>query len=292
MVFKDPLYHPYIEPLCKLFFLASALHQVVVCLRSDVPNAVGQVQDVGLIFLSAMASSVAALCTAAGRDAASALGTSLLTMAASTLLVGLGLVAVGGCGAVLWVLWFECRWCVCGCCACTPSLGSTPANGSALPLLPPKSTHAAPAPSCPSLRPAAKLRLAVVVQYLPLPAVGGYLSYVGYFCFASGLGLGCGIQLDSIASWAQLWDKQVRRLCAAAAAAVCWHVLCVVPCAVAALVRQASTSVCVPAASDAAGLNAREASTACLTSCPVMPHSRALHRPRCACCPRWAPAPC
>jgi SulP family sulfate permease len=52
--------------------------------------------------------------------------------------------------------------------------------------------------------------LAVVVQYLPLPAVGGYLSYVGYFCFASGLGLGCGIQLDSIASWAQLWDKQVR----------------------------------------------------------------------------------
>jgi SulP family sulfate permease len=59
--------------------------------------------------------------------------------------------------------------------------------------------------------PAAKLRLAVVVQYLPLPAVGGYLSYVGYFCFASGLGLGCGIQLDSIASWAQLCDKQVRR---------------------------------------------------------------------------------
>ena len=51
----------------------------------------------------------------------------------------------------------------------------------------------------------------MVVQYLPLPAVGGYLSYVGYFCFASGLGLGCGIQLDSIASWAQLCDKQVRR---------------------------------------------------------------------------------
>ena len=95
VVFKDPLYHPYVDPLCKLFFLASALHQVVVCLRSDVPNAVGQVQDVGLIFLSAMASSIAALCTAAGRDAASALGTSLLTMAASTALVGLGLVAVG-----------------------------------------------------------------------------------------------------------------------------------------------------------------------------------------------------
>lgn len=59
--------------------------------------------------------------------------------------------------------------------------------------------------------PAARLQLAAVVQYLPLPAVGGYLSYVGYFCLASGLGLGCGIQLGSAASWTQLWDAQVRR---------------------------------------------------------------------------------
>ena len=95
VVFKNPLYHVYVDPLCKLFFLASSLHQAVVCLRSAVPNAVGQVQDVGLIFLSAMASSVAGLCTTAGRDAASALGTSLLTMAVSTVLVGMGLVAVG-----------------------------------------------------------------------------------------------------------------------------------------------------------------------------------------------------
>lgn len=119
VVFKDPLYTPWVDPLCKLFFLSSAVHQAVVSLRSSVPNAVGQVQDVGLIFLSAMASSIAALCTQAGLDAASALGTALLTMAISTVAVGLGLIAV------------------------------------------------------------AKMRLAGVVQYLPLPAVGGYLSYVG-----------------------------------------------------------------------------------------------------------------
>lgn len=76
-------------------------------------------QDVGLIFLSAMASSIAAACGRAGLDAAAALGTTLLTMALSTALVGLGLIAV------------------------------------------------------------ARLRLAGAVNYLPLPAVGGYLSYVG-----------------------------------------------------------------------------------------------------------------
>lgn len=48
------------------------------------------------------------------------------------------------------------------------------------------------------------------MQYLPLPAVGGYLSYVGFFCIASGLGLGCGIQLGTLSSWAQLWDVQAR----------------------------------------------------------------------------------
>ena len=53
-------------------------------------------QDVGLIFLSAMASSIAALCAEAGRDAATALGTSLLTMTVCTFFVGLGTLAVGG----------------------------------------------------------------------------------------------------------------------------------------------------------------------------------------------------
>jgi SulP family sulfate permease len=60
---------------------------------------VGQVQDVGLIFLSAMATSIAVACQRDGYTPAEALGTSLLTMAASTALVGLVLLAVGArCG--------------------------------------------------------------------------------------------------------------------------------------------------------------------------------------------------
>lgn len=42
-----------------------------------------------------MASSIASVCSRAGLDASAALGTSLLTMAVSTAVVGLGLLAVG-----------------------------------------------------------------------------------------------------------------------------------------------------------------------------------------------------
>lgn len=43
-----------------------------------------------------------------------------------------------------------------------------------------------PLPPSPLSRPAAKARLASAVQYLPLPAVGGYLSYVGAFARLEG----------------------------------------------------------------------------------------------------------
>ncbi len=39
---------------------------------------------------------------------------------------------------------------------------------------------------------AGSLKLASLVQYVPLPVVGGYLGYVGYFCLASGVSLASG----------------------------------------------------------------------------------------------------
>lgn len=56
---QEPVYRPYLTLLAKLVFLSSAIHQLVFVLSSTLPFAVGQVQDVGLIFLSAMATSVA-----------------------------------------------------------------------------------------------------------------------------------------------------------------------------------------------------------------------------------------
>ena len=48
------MYAPYLDRLTKLGFLASGLHQAVFTLTSSLPCAVGQVQDVGLVFLAAM----------------------------------------------------------------------------------------------------------------------------------------------------------------------------------------------------------------------------------------------
>lgn len=37
IVFKEPIYAPYIDQLCKFFFLSSAIHQAVFCLLSTLP---------------------------------------------------------------------------------------------------------------------------------------------------------------------------------------------------------------------------------------------------------------
>ena len=54
---------------------------------------------------------------------------------------------------------------------------------------------------------AARYKLAEMVQYLPLPVIGGYLGFVGYFCIASGMSLACSVTIDSIPSWANLFAK-------------------------------------------------------------------------------------
>jgi MFS superfamily sulfate permease-like transporter/CRP-like cAMP-binding protein len=74
----------------------------------------------------------------------------------------------------------------------------------------------------------ARLKLAGLVQFVPLPVVGGYLSFVGWFCLTAGLGLGTGAEVTgSPASWAALlasWDvaqKLGATLLAAGAMLVC-----------------------------------------------------------------------
>lgn len=53
---------------------------------------------------------------------------------------------------------------------------------------------------------AAKKAWAQFVQYIPLPVMGGYLGYVGYFCIVSGISLACGVDIDSLASWINLFQ--------------------------------------------------------------------------------------
>lgn len=147
IVFQHPCYSPYLDLLCKFFFASSALHQAVFNMFSTLPFAMGQVQDVGIIFMSAMATSVADIVHHEGKDVETALGSALFTMTVSTVIVGLGTMFV------------------------------------------------------------ARRSLAGFVQYIPLPVMGGYLGFVGYFCIASGVGLGSSQEIGSLGSWVKIINK-------------------------------------------------------------------------------------
>eukprot|EP00803_Ostreobium_quekettii_P002230 evm.model.scf_2205.2 EVM.evm.TU.scf_2205.2 scf_2205:19630-24234(+) len=136
VVFEDPHFKPFMDLLVKQVFLASALDQVVMVFRSSLPAAIGQVQDVGLIFMSTMASSIMSAGMKMKLTPQEAVGATLVTLSVSTFIVGL-LVTATGC-----------------------------------------------------------LKLAVLVQYVPIPVVGGYLGYVGFFCIMAGAFLSAGDDVD------------------------------------------------------------------------------------------------
>ena len=55
-------------------------------------------QDVSLIFQSALATSIAAMCAAAGYAPEEALGTTLVTLVIATFVAGVLIMLVGACG--------------------------------------------------------------------------------------------------------------------------------------------------------------------------------------------------
>ncbi|RHY33791.1 hypothetical protein DYB32_001418 [Aphanomyces invadans] len=47
-------------------------------------------------------------------------------------------------------------------------------------------------------------KLASLVQYLPMPVIGGYLSFIGFFCLEAGMGLMAGVEIKNIMDWWKL----------------------------------------------------------------------------------------
>lgn len=113
-----------------------------------------------MIFLSAMATSVATMGTEAQLPSVEIVGTTLITCLLATLFVGICTILVGAC----------------------PRASTCPSTLDA--------PHACPP---------GKYRLAGLVQYIPLPVVGGYLAYVGFFCLVAGASVSMDKPLDSIA---------------------------------------------------------------------------------------------
>nr|CCA18297.1 Sulfate Permease (SulP) Family putative [Albugo laibachii Nc14]CCA18429.1 Sulfate Permease (SulP) Family putative [Albugo laibachii Nc14] len=150
IIFRDSAFRPFMSELIKLVMTSAAIHQFCFTLKSSLSFAVGQVQDAGLIFLSAMATSIVHglqnSSESGNVDPRKLLATTLITLAASTALLGVALIITG------------------------------------------------------------KLKLASFVQYLPMPVVGGYLAFIGFYCLEAGLSMMSGKVINGILDWPRLLD--------------------------------------------------------------------------------------
>ncbi|CAN0301789.1 unnamed protein product, partial [Ectocarpus sp. 12 AP-2014] len=75
MIFRDPAFTPHLPRLVKLVVFSAAVHMACFGTLSRLKFAVGAVQDAGLIFLSAISSSVVAFSREQGVDEAGMLST-------------------------------------------------------------------------------------------------------------------------------------------------------------------------------------------------------------------------
>jgi len=57
-----------------------------------------------------------------------------------------------------------------------------------------------------------RLRLAKLISYLPMPVVGGYLAFIGFFCFLAGIGLCIGEDVSSILDLQKAFNMRALKL--------------------------------------------------------------------------------
>ncbi|KAG6611761.1 Sulfate Permease (SulP) Family [Phytophthora cinnamomi] len=94
IIFGHPDFASFMPALSKLVMFSSVVHQVMFTLLSSLPFAIGQVQDAGLIFLSAIATSI---CNSLGEDVPleAKVTTTVVTIGLATASLGVVLVLLG-----------------------------------------------------------------------------------------------------------------------------------------------------------------------------------------------------
>ncbi|KAG7383550.1 hypothetical protein PHYPSEUDO_003587 [Phytophthora pseudosyringae] len=94
IIFGHPDFARFMPALSKLVMFSSVVHQVMFTLLSSLPFAIGQVQDAGLIFLSAIATSI---CNSLGEDVPleAKVTTTVVTIGLATASLGVVLVLLG-----------------------------------------------------------------------------------------------------------------------------------------------------------------------------------------------------
>ncbi|GMF50884.1 unnamed protein product [Phytophthora fragariaefolia] len=96
IIFSHSAFDHYMPLLSKLVIFSSAIHQLMFTFMSSLPFAIGQVQNVGIIFLGAMATSI---CNALEEDDSvtveAMIATTIVTIGVATVLLGVCLVIMG-----------------------------------------------------------------------------------------------------------------------------------------------------------------------------------------------------
>lgn len=146
VIFNHPSFQPHMAELAKLVIFSSFVHQLAFTLFSSLSFAIGTVQDAGLIFLSAMANTIANAILSEGGSVEEVISTTLVVLPLGTATLGLVLMLLG------------------------------------------------------------KFRLLDIVSYLPMPVIGGYLAFIGYFCLEAGVALCIGKSMTTISDWAYLLE--------------------------------------------------------------------------------------
>ena len=197
IIFSDVFFAPFLPHLVKLVVCSAAVHQICYVCSSTMAFAVGQVQDAGLIFLSAMARLVvhdAEVWRRAARGAADAVeGVAAAAGGDRALERAAGGVHGGGLVADL-----AAKTSV----EATLMLSDEVVVATALWLL-----GIATAALGFMLIVIGKLRLASLAQYLPVPVVGGYLAYIGFYCGQAGLAMMADEQLIGLGDWPKLFNE-------------------------------------------------------------------------------------
>ena len=147
IIFSHPIFAKILPSLTKLVLFSSACHQIAFSMFSTLPFAIGQVQDAGLIFLSAMAFTMVESMLEEGKTEDEIVSTVVVVLSVSTFLLGIVLIIVG------------------------------------------------------------KLRLAVIVQYIPVPVIGGYLAFIGFFCGKAGITMMTGLESSGFEMIYEMFDS-------------------------------------------------------------------------------------
>lgn len=95
VIFNHPSFQPHMAELAKLVIFSSLVHQLAFTLFSSLSFAIGTVQDAGLIFLSAMANTIANAILSDGGSIDEVISTTLVVLPLGTAALGLVLMLLG-----------------------------------------------------------------------------------------------------------------------------------------------------------------------------------------------------